>query len=82
MSYLGQMEVDVLTTRQAAERLGVTPRQVRRYVAEGWLDAQPLGDYSTAPLAITEQSVERLAQARADAPPQRQRRATTERGTQ
>ncbi|NTV64308.1 MAG: MerR family DNA-binding transcriptional regulator, partial [Oscillochloris sp.] len=42
----------MLTTRKAAERLGVTPRQVRRYVEAGLLDAQQLGDYSTAPLVI------------------------------
>lgn len=63
----------MLTTRKAAERLGVTPRQVRRYVSEGLLDAQPLGDYSTAPLVISEESVERLVQARATRPPRRQR---------
>lgn len=63
----------MLTTRKAADRLGVTPRQVRRYVADGLLDAQPLGDYSTAPLAITEESVTRLAQVRADNPPRRRR---------
>lgn len=69
----------MLTTRQAAERLGVTPRQVRRYVISGLLDAQPLGDYTTAPLAITEESVERLARARADGSARQRRRATVER---
>jgi predicted site-specific integrase-resolvase len=69
----------VLTTRQAAERLGVTPRQVRRFAKAGLLDAQPLGDYSTAPLVITEESVERLAQARVEDPPRRRRREAVER---
>jgi DNA-binding transcriptional MerR regulator len=68
----------VLTTRKAAERLGVTPRQVRRYVEAGLLEAQPLGDYSTAPLAITEESVERLAQTRASSPPRLGRRRETD----
>lgn len=71
----------MLTTRQAAERLGVTPRQVRRYVADGLLEAQPLGDYSTAPLAISEESVERLLQSRSEGP-QRRRREAVERSAQ
>lgn len=69
----------MLTTRKAAERLGVTPRQVRRYVAEGLLEAQTLGEYSTAPLAITEESVERLAQARTGGSPRRRPRVMAER---
>lgn len=63
----------MLTTREAAKRLGVTPRQVRRYVAEGLLAAQPLGDYSTAPLAIDEESLARLEQERASNPQRRRR---------
>ncbi len=54
----------MLTTRQAAEQLGVTPRQVRRYLDAGLLQGQQLGDYSTAPWAISEESVARLQEAR------------------
>lgn len=56
----------MLSTRQAAERLGVTTRQVRRYVQAGLLEAQQLGDYSTAPWVITEASLERLLATRAN----------------
>lgn len=64
-------------TRQAAQRLGVTQRQVRRFAKAGLLDAQQLGDHPNAPLAITEESLERLAAARAADPPRpgRQRKA-------
>jgi len=71
----------VLTTRQAAARLGVTPRQVRRYVAAGTLEARPLGDYPTAPLAITEESVERMAQTRTEDSTRRRRRDAAERSS-
>jgi excisionase family DNA binding protein len=37
------------TTRQAAQRLGVTERQVQRYVHAGLLEARQFGDYVTAP---------------------------------
>lgn len=38
--------VKVLTTKEAAERLGVTPRRVRALIAEGKLRAQQIGrDY-------------------------------------
>lgn len=61
-------------TRRAAQRLGITQRQVRRLVAAGLLEAQPLGDYPNAPLAINEESLERLASARAANPPRPGRR--------
>ncbi|PDV96828.1 MerR family DNA-binding transcriptional regulator [Candidatus Chloroploca asiatica] len=70
----------LLTTRQAAARLGVTPRQVRRYVSRGLLQAHPLGDYPTAPLAITEESVAHLVEVRAAHPlPRRQRTLVAQR---
>jgi hypothetical protein len=67
----------VVGTRQAAQRLGVTQRQVRRLVAAGLLEAQPLGDHSNAPLVISEESLERLAVARATDPPRPGRRRET-----
>ena len=50
----------MLTTRQVAERLGISVRTVRRYVRGGRLEGTPLGEYSTAPLMITDESVERF----------------------
>ena len=64
----------MLTTRQAAERLGVTQRQVRRFVEAGQLVAQQIGDYPNAPWVITEESLERLAATRAEHPPRKGRR--------
>ena len=61
------------TTRQAAQRLGVTERQVQRYVHAGLLEAQQFGDHATAPWMITDESLERLIALRA-AEPQRFRR--------
>jgi predicted site-specific integrase-resolvase len=70
----------MLTTRQAAERLGVTQRQVRRFVEAGQLVAQQIGDYPNAPWVITEESLERLIAARTADPPRKGRRpAATER---
>jgi len=61
------------TTRQAAQRLGVTERQVQRYVHSGLLEAQQFGDHPTAPWMITDESLDRLITLRA-AEPQRFRR--------
>lgn len=66
-------------TRQAAQRLNISQRQVRRLVASGLLRATPLGDHPNAPLAIDEASLEQLAQERAADPPRPGRRAVTER---
>ncbi|MBC8162408.1 MAG: helix-turn-helix domain-containing protein [Roseiflexaceae bacterium] len=55
----------MITTRQAAQRLGVTERQVQRYVHAGQLQAQQLGNYSTAPWAIDEASLEHYIATRA-----------------
>ncbi|GEM_PF-2098680 len=55
----------MLTTRQAAEQLGVTPRQVRRYLDAGLLQGEQLGEYPTAPWAISEESVAQLREERA-----------------
>ncbi|NTU83451.1 MAG: helix-turn-helix domain-containing protein [Chloroflexales bacterium] len=72
----------MLTTRQAAQRLGVTQRQVRRFVEAGQLTAQQIGDYPNAPWVITEESLERLVAARATDPPRKGRRPTaSERST-
>lgn len=66
----------------AAERLGVTQRQVRRFVEAGQLVAQQIGDYPNAPWVITEESLERLAATRAERPPRKGRRpAATERSS-
>ena len=56
------------TTRQAAQRLGVTERQVQRYVHAGLLEAQQFGDHPTAPWMITDESLERLIALRAAEP--------------
>jgi hypothetical protein len=64
----------MVTTRQAAERLGVTQRQVRRFVVAGQLNAQQIGDYPTAPWVITEESLDYLIAARAADPPRKGRR--------
>ena len=61
------------TTRQAAQRLGVTERQVQRYVHAGLLEARQFGDHPTAPWMITDESLEQLLALRA-AEPQRFRR--------
>jgi len=56
------------TTRQAAQRLGVTERQVQRYVHASLLEAQQFGDHATAPWMITDESLERLIELRAAEP--------------
>ena len=48
------------TTRQGAQRLGVTERQVQRYVHAGLLEARQFGEHATAPWMITDESLERL----------------------
>jgi predicted site-specific integrase-resolvase len=65
----------VVSTRQAARRLGVTERQVQRYVHAGLLEAQQLGDHSTAPWMITDESLERLIALQAAEPHRFRRRA-------
>jgi hypothetical protein len=66
----------MITTRQAAERLGVTQRQVRRFVDAGLLTARQIDTYPTAPWVISEESLEHLAAARATNPPRKGRRPT------
>jgi excisionase family DNA binding protein len=53
-------EAVVLSTRQAAERLGVSERQVLRYVHARLLEAEQLGTNPNAPWMITDESLERL----------------------
>lgn len=67
----------MLSTRQAAQRLGVTQRQVLRFVGAGLLSARQIDDYPNAPWLITEESVDRLMAARAEQPPRRGRRPAT-----
>lgn len=50
----------MLSTRQAAERLGVSERQVLRYVHAGMLEAEQLGTNPNAPWMIHDESLERL----------------------
>lgn len=57
----------MVSTRQAAAHLGVTERQVRRFIRAGLLVAQQFGDYTTAPWMITEESVAQLLVARQEA---------------
>lgn len=61
-------------TRQAATRLGLTQRQVRRLIEAGKLVATPLGEPPRATLAIDEVSLERLIAERASEPPRPGRR--------
>jgi hypothetical protein len=61
-------ELRVLSTRQVAERLGVTERQVQRYIHAELLEAQQFGDHPTAPWMITADSVERLLALREQEP--------------
>jgi len=63
------------TTRQAAQRLGVTERQVQRYVHAGLLEARQFGDHATAPWMITDESLEQLIALRASEPERFRRRA-------
>ena len=58
----------MLSTRQAAERLGVTERQVQRYIHAKLLEAQQFGDHPTAPWMITDASVEQLLALRTQDP--------------
>jgi hypothetical protein len=65
----------VVSTRQAAQRLGVTERQVQRYVRAGLLEARQFGDHTTAPWMITDESLERLLMLREAEPHRFRRRA-------
>jgi len=62
------------TTRQAAQLLGVTERQVQRYVHAGLLEARQFGDHATAPWMITDESLEQLIALRAAEPHRFRRR--------
>jgi Helix-turn-helix domain len=64
----------MLSTRQAATRLGVTQRQVLRFVEAGLLHAQQLDSYPNAPWLIDEASLDQLITARSTKPPRRGRR--------
>lgn len=61
-------------TRQAATRLGLTQRQVRRLIEAGKLVATSLGEPPRATLVIDEVSLEQLIAERAFAPPRPGRR--------
>lgn len=71
----------MLNTRQAAEQLGVTERQVLRYVHAGLLEAEQLGTSPNAPWVISDESLEKLVAQRAAQPTRNRtrgrRRATT-----
>jgi hypothetical protein len=67
----------MVSTRQAARRLGVTQRQVLRFVEAGLLNAQQIDDYPNAPWLITEESLGQLVVARTEQPPRRGRKPTT-----
>lgn len=67
----------MVSTRQAAQRLGVTQRQVLRFVEAGLLAARQIDDYPNAPWLITEESLEHLVAARVAQPPRRGRKPTT-----
>lgn len=58
----------MVSTRQAAQRLGVTERQVQRYVHAGLLEAHQFGDHPTAPWMISSESLDRLIALRAEQP--------------
>lgn len=64
----------MVSTRQAAQRLGVTQRQVLRFVEAGLLAAKQIDDYPNAPWLITEESLDQLMKQRAAQPPRRGRR--------
>ena len=67
----------MVSTRQAAHRLGVTQRHVLRFVAVGLLVARHIDAYPNAPWLITEESLVQLIQARTEQPPRRGRKPTT-----
>lgn len=71
----------MLNTRQAAEKLGVTERQVLRYVHAGLLEAEQLGTSPNAPWVISDESLQKLVAQRAAQSPRnrtrRKRRAAT-----
>ena len=58
----------IISTREAAARLGVTPRQIQRYVRLGYLQGEAFGEHSTAPLMIQSESIDRFLNYRADHP--------------
>lgn len=64
----------MVSTRQAAQRPGVTQRQVLRFVEAGLLAARQIDDYPNAPWLITEESPEQLVAARVAQPPRRGRK--------
>jgi hypothetical protein len=64
----------MISTRQAAQRLGVTQRQVLRFVEAGLLAAKQIDDYPNAPWLITDESLEQLIAARIAQPPRRGRK--------
>ena len=65
----------MVSTRQAAQRLGVTERQVQRYVRAGLLEARQFGEHVTAPWMISDESLERLLMLREAEPHRFRRRA-------
>lgn len=67
----------MLSTRQAAQRLGVTQRHVLRFVDAGLLVARQIDDYPNAPWLITEKSLVQLMEQRTAQPPRRGRKPTT-----
>ena len=55
----GQPRPELLTVRQTAEWLGVSPTTVRRRVRDGSLDALKLGESRAAPVRIPSDEVTR-----------------------
>ena len=66
----------MISSRQAAQRLGVTQRQVLRFVELGLLTARQIDDYPNAPWLISEESLEQLIATRTAQPPRRGRKPT------
>lgn len=56
--------IGLITSNEAAERLGVTVAQVTRLIKAGKLRAKKMADYSNSPWLIDELSVAELVERR------------------